>query len=183
MDNGAADYRRYLEGDEKAFDAVLEAYRDGLIRFLDRIVHDSAVAEDLAIDTFTELIVHPKRYNFKVSLKTYLYMIGRSRALNFVKRRGRVTMLGLEEAEPLPAADPDPADTAEAAEQRRALNEALERLSPDQRTAVQLVYYEGMSYDETAAVMKKTRKQVDNLLYLAKKQLRSMIGKEGAFPL
>ena len=45
--------------------------------------------------------------------------------------------------------------------------------------AVALVYFEGMSYDEAAKVMKKNKKQVDNLLYRAKAQLRSLIGKEG----
>jgi len=36
-----------------------------------------------------------------------------------------------------------------------------------------------MSYDEAGRVMKKSRKQVDNLLYRAKKELRIILGKDG----
>ena len=36
-----------------------------------------------------------------------------------------------------------------------------------------------MTYDEAAKVMKKTKKQVDNLLYRAKKELRTILGKDG----
>ena len=42
-----------------------------------------------------------------------------------------------------------------------------------------MVYFEDMSYEETARVMKKSRKQVDNLLYRAKKELRIILGKDG----
>ena len=75
MDNGAGSYRRFLDGDESAFDEILELYRLKLTYFIDRIVRDTAAAEDIAIDVFTELLIRPYRYNFKTSLKTYLFMI------------------------------------------------------------------------------------------------------------
>ena len=43
-----------------------------------------------------------------------------------------------------------------------------------------LVYLEDMTYEEAARVMKKTKKQVDNLLFRAKKELRVILGKDGA---
>lgn len=60
---------------------------DGLVFFIDRYVHDIHAAEDIAIDAFSDLVVNKHRYNFKVTLKTYLFMLGRSRALNYIKRR------------------------------------------------------------------------------------------------
>lgn len=89
MDNGASSYRRFLEGDESAFDEILDLYRENLIFFINRFVRDPAAAEDLAIDAFLELLVHKNRYNFKTSLKTYLFMIGRSRALDYLRHRGK----------------------------------------------------------------------------------------------
>jgi RNA polymerase sigma-70 factor (ECF subfamily) len=44
---------------------------------------------------------------------------------------------------------------------------------------VHLIYFENMTYEEAAGVMKKNRKQVDNLLYRAKKELRIILGKGG----
>ena len=63
-------------------------------------------------------------------------------------------------------------------ERKRALHAAIGRLSPDVRLAVHLVYFEGLSYEETARVMKKNKKQVDNLLCRAKNELRNILGKE-----
>jgi RNA polymerase sigma factor (sigma-70 family) len=63
-------------------------------------------------------------------------------------------------------------------ERKRVVNAALDRLPEDQRLAVHLIYFEELSYQEAARVMKKNPKQVDNLLYRAKKSLRDMLGEE-----
>ena len=52
-------------------------------------------------------------------------------------------------------------------------------LSDDMSVVIHLIYFEDLSYDEAAKVMKKNRKQVDNLLYRAKKELRIILGKDG----
>ena len=179
MDNGASSYRRFLAGDKDAFDEIMKEYHKGLIFFIDRYVQDTAAAEDIAIDVFSELIVHPRRYNFKVSLKTYLFMMGRSRALNYIKHRNRLQMVPLEDAEKQPTDQEDLSEHILADDRQRAVNDALCKLPEDMRTAVHLVYFEELSYEETARVMHKTRKQVDNLLYRAKGMLRTILGKVG----
>ena len=47
MDNGANSYRRFLEGDESAFDEIMKELFDGLVFFIDRYVHDIHAAEIL----------------------------------------------------------------------------------------------------------------------------------------
>jgi RNA polymerase sigma-70 factor (ECF subfamily) len=64
-------------------------------------------------------------------------------------------------------------------EQKRALYKALSTLSEEMRIIVYLIYFENMSYDEAAQVMKKSKKQVDNLLYRAKNQLRTILTDNG----
>lgn len=46
MDNGASSYRRFLEGDESAFDEIMKELFDGLVFFIDRYVHDIHAVED-----------------------------------------------------------------------------------------------------------------------------------------
>ena len=174
MDNGACSYRRYLEGDEAAFEEIVNELFDRLVLFINRYVHDLPTAEDLAIDTFTELIVHKHRYDFRVSLKTYLFMIGRSRALTYIKRRKPTAPL---EAVGEPA-DHNFEDTVLREEKKQIVNAALAQLPEDMRIAVHLIYFEELSYEEAARVMKKTKKQLDNLLYRAKKELRFILRKE-----
>lgn len=89
MYSDAEVYRRFLDGDETAFEEIINEYRNGLIFFINRYINDIGLAEDVSIDVFTELYIHKSRYNFKSSLKTYLYMIGRSRALNVLRHHRR----------------------------------------------------------------------------------------------
>ena len=178
MDNGASSYRRFLNGDESAFDEIMKELFDNLVFFIDRYVHDIHAAEDIAIDAFSDLVVNEHRYNFKVTLKTYLFMLGRSRALNYIKHRKVIEFVELTEA----------VNTAEqktleeiilSDERKRIVNNALNALPDDMRVVIHLIYFEDLSYDEAAKVMKKNRKQVDNLLYRAKKELRIILGKDG----
>ncbi len=178
MDNGASSYRRFLDGDESGFDSLMEEYFDNLIFFINRYVKDLDVAEDIAIDAFTDLVVHKSRYNFKVTFKTYLFMIGRSLALNYLKRRNKLKFVEYEEAGELVAKDNIEAQVLKD-EQSRRVNEAIGTLPEDMQAAVHLVYFENLSYDEAARVMKKNKKQIDNLLYRAKGTLRSILGKDG----
>ena len=175
MDNGASSYRRYLDGDEAAFEQIVKDYFDSLTYFINGYVHDPDAAEDIAIDAFSDLIVHKHRYNFKVSLKTYLFMIGRSRALNYIKRRGKFQMTELPEELPM---DSTLEEELLLQERKESLHRALDQLKPDLREAVHLVYFEQLSCDEAGRVMKRTTKQVYNLLYRAKEAIRSILAEE-----
>lgn len=179
MDNGASSYRRYLNGEEAAFDEIMEELFDGLVFFIDRYVQDIYAAEDIAIDAFAELVAHPHRYNFQVTLKTYLFMLGRSRALNYRKHRRVLRFVELSETASLADERAALEEAILADERKRAVNAALDRLPEEMRTVVHLVYFEELSYAEAARVMKKNRKQIDNLLYRAKKELRLLLGKDG----
>jgi len=179
MDNGASSYRRFLDGDESAFDEIMRELFDNLVFFIDRYVHDIHAAEDIAIDAFSDLVVNKHRYNFKVTLKTYLFMLGRSRALNYIKHRKVIDFVELTEAEKASSEQETLEDIVLADERKRVVNNALNSLPDDMRVVIHLIYFEDLSYDEAAKVMKKNRKQVDNLLYRAKKELRIILGKDG----
>ena len=179
MDSGASDYRRFLDGDESAFDRIMEALFYPLVFFIDRYVQDVHTAEDIAMDVFSDLIVHRHRYRFQVSLKTYLFMVGRSRALDCLRHRKVLTMVELSEATQADNGLLTLEELVLTGELQFRVHQALAQLPELQRTAVHLVYFENLTYEETAKVMKKNRKQVDNLLYRAKKELRIILGKDG----
>lgn len=179
MDHGASSYRRYLEGDEDALGEIVKEYFDKLVFFLERYVDSSAEAEEIALDVFALLVADKNRYDFRVSLKTYLFMLGRSRALDHLRRRKRIRFTDLSEAERIPDPGPDPEELMLQDERKRAVNRALARLEPEQRLVIHLVYFEGFSCEDAAKVLKKTRKQVYNLIYRSKCNLRSILGEEG----
>ena len=177
MDNGASSYRRFLNGDESAFESIMKELFHGLVFFIDRIVHDPYAAEDIAIDVFSELIVHKHRYNFKVTLKTYLYMLGRSRAIDYLRRQKH--HIDLSEVQHIADQRADLEELVLVSQRKRLVNDAISKLPPDMQTVLHLIYFEEMTYEEAAKVMKKNRKQIDNLLYRAKKELHAIIGEDG----
>ncbi len=177
MDHGASSYRRFLDGDRDAFTDVMQELFHPLVFFIHRYVQDIYAAEDLAMDVFSDLIVHKNRYRFQVSLKTYLFMLGKSRALDYLKRRKILTFTELT-AE-ITADDEDPETRFLKKAEKVQLSRALQSLPKDMQIAVHLYYFEDMSYQEIAKVMRKNQKQIDNLLYRAKKALGSRLEKEG----
>jgi len=179
MDNGASSYRRFLDGDESSFDDIMKQCFHGLVFFVNRFVHDVHTAEDIAIDVFSDLVVRKHRYNFKVSLKTYLFMLGRSRALDYLKHCSVIDFVELSEAKKLADDQKTLEELVITDERRRIVNDAITKLPEDMRVVIHLFYFEGMTYDEIATVMKKNRKQVDNLLYRAKKELSVILGRDG----
>ena len=179
MDNGASSYRRFLSGDENAFTQLMQELFHGLVFFINGYVHDIHAAEDIAIDTFSDLVVHRHRYNFRVRLKTYLYMVGRSRALDYLRHRRVIDFVELSQVGELPDEGACLEEKVLADERKRQLHAAIADLPEDMRVAVHLVYFDEMSYEEAARVMRKSPKQVDNLLYRAKKALRAILGKDG----
>ena len=181
MDHGASSYRRYLRGEEEAFAEIVKENFDHLVFFLQRYVSDVATAEDIAMDVFAWVIANKNRYNFSVSLKTYLFMLGRSRALDYIKHRSKLQLTELSEAAQLPSPAASPEERLLLDAQKQAVNAALGQLSEEMRLAVHLVYFEQLSAEEAARVLKKNRKQVYNLLYRAKNMLRAILGEEDEY--
>ena len=177
MDHGESSYRRFLEGDKNAFDHVFALYYDSLTFFANRYVENVYDAEDIAINTLLELLLHPKRYNFRTPLKAYLFAIARNKSLNFLRDHRKDTVLP-EDVEGELADNRSLAEELIKKEEHRALNQALDTLPADLRAAIHLVYFEELSYEQAARVMGKSKKQIDNLLYRAKAILRDTLGKE-----
>ena len=177
MDNGESSYRRFLDGDGDAFGEIVAIYKDNLIFFINRYVHNIAVAEELAQDVFVEILLHKRRYNFKASLKTYIFTIGRNLAVSYVRKCARKPECAYEFIENEQDAV-SLEDEFLKEEEKRRLHEALGTIADDYSTALHLVYFEGMSNEQVGRVMKKNKKQVENILYRAKKALRKELEKE-----
>ena len=64
-------------------------------------------------------------------------------------------------------------------ERREVMRVCLERIDPQLKEALWLVYCEDMSYAEAASVMKVNTKRIDHLLQRGKKQMRIELEKEG----
>lgn len=172
-------YKKYLDGDKSAFSDIIDAYRDNLIYFINRYVDNEDTAEEIAADCFAELVVHPERFKFKCSLKTYLFSIAHNKAVNHIKKHSRVSLYESPEIIEKSTDYIEFENNIVQNEQSKLLHAALPKLKDNYRTALHLVYFEEMSYKDAARIMKKTSKQVDNYVSRGKAALRKILEEEG----
>lgn len=179
IDIGESSYRRFLNGDKEAFKVLVEYYGANLIYFINGYVKDITVAEDLMEETFCDLVWFKSRYKGKSSFKTYLFSIARNKAVDYLKKKSRTTHNSLDDIAESISDDSDLENMIIQKEEYRQLYSALSKINDDYRNVLYLYYFEDLSYDEIAKVMKKNNKQIKNLMYRAKQALKTIMEKEG----
>lgn len=178
MDNGEISYRRFIAGDDEGMVEIIRDYKDGLILYLNGITGNILLAEEIMEDTFFKIVTKKPRFSGKSSFKTWLYAIGRNSALDNLRRQSRFSDKSVDEYTDLADELSIEKDYLKE-EQKIALHRALQKLNPDYRQVLYLVFFENFSNSETAKIMHKTKRQVENLLYRAKQSLKSELEKEG----
>ena len=178
MDNGASSYRRFRDGgDESGLTEIIRQYRDGLIFYLYSIVADLTVAEELAEDVFVLLGTKKPKDNGKSSFKTWLYTIGRNKALNYLKKRKRHIEVSLDDC---PEIADDSFLTMHILEERKQhLHQAMQKLKAEYRQILWLIYFENLCLKDAAAILKKSVHNTETLVYRARKSLKLQLEKEG----
>ena len=179
MDNGASSYRRFLDGDDGSIAQLVEDYKDGLILYLNGYVNNIGIAEDLAEDTFFRLITKKPRFSGKSSFRSWLYAIGRNVAVDFIRRNNKTLKSPIEDFENILADEQSLEKTYIKDETKILLHRSIYELSSEYRTVLWLVYFEGFSNREAAVAMRKSDRQIKNLLYRAKQSLKTKLEKEG----
>ena len=174
MDNGASSYRRFLEGDEKGLNEIVEMYGNNLLFFINGYVKNVSLAEDIMEDTFMELIVHKHHFKEESSFKTYLFKIGRNKALNALKKNKVFISLDTEVEDTIKLED-----LMIKNDKNRQVKHAIEKINPLYGQVIHLLYFEEMTYEEIGKVIKKSNKQIKNLAYRARISLKEVLEKEG----
>lgn len=178
MDNGEISYRRFLDGDDEGIVELIRDYKDGLILYLNGITGNILLAEEIMEDTFFKLVTKKPRFSGKSTFKTWLYSIGRNSAIDSLRKRSRFSDTPVDEYTDLAGEEFIERDYLKE-EQKITLHKALQKLNPDYKQVLYLVFFENFSNSETAKIMHKTKRQVENLLYRAKLSLKSELEKEG----
>ena len=172
-----ARYRSFLNGDMESFEQLVIEYKDALIYFISRYVKDMAAAEDLAQDTFVEILLHKERYNFKTSFKTYLFTIGRNKAVDYIRKYERVSLV--EEYPDMASDEKLSEERVVREEEKKALYEAINRLKWEYQKVLYLIDLEELSYAQAAEIMDKSESQIKILIFRARKALRKELEKGG----
>lgn len=152
---------RVQKGDKRAFDLLVLKYQHKVMSLISRYVSDSAEVQDVAQEAFIKAYRAIARFRGDSAFYTWLYRIAANTAKNYLVARGRRppgSDIDAEDAEFLEMGgalkDIDAPEEQLAAEELRGVVEAtIKSLPEDLRAALTLREYDGLSYEEIAAVM------------------------------
>ena len=178
MDNGAGSYRRFLDGDKAGMSEIVRAYTDGLIFYINSFVNNIGVSEELTEDVFAVLIADKPRFSEKSSFKTWLFSIARNIAISYIRRSSKTLDIPIDEMHTL-SDNVSVENRYLKEEQRITLYQAISALNSDYRQVLFLMYFEEFDTVETARIMKKSKRQVGNLIYRAKRALKNELERRG----
>ena len=171
-------YRRYLNGEQKAADLLVEKYGDPLTLYINSYLGDMHEAEDLMIEAFSRIFAKERTITGEGAFKAYLYKTARNLALRHRKKR-KLSFLHFDELEFEPQSEMLAETELYHSERSRQLYGALEKLKAEYREALYLVYFEEMSYRDAATVMHKSEGQITKLIYRGKQSLKAILNQEG----
>jgi RNA polymerase sigma-70 factor (ECF subfamily) len=154
--------QRVQKGDKTAFDLLVLKYQHKVVKLVTRYLRDPSDAEDVAQEAFIKAYRALPQFRGDSAFYTWLYRIAINTAKNAIVSRDRspidfdLDMQNIEESNSmqLRLADPEtPESLLQTEEIRVTVNEAIESLPEDLRTAIVLRELEGLSYEDIAQAM------------------------------
>jgi RNA polymerase sigma-70 factor (ECF subfamily) len=173
---------RLQRREPEALAELYDQYGGMVYRLIARIVRDNGIAEDLVQETFLRAWNRAGTFDAeRGAAGPWLLAIARNRALDYLRAQGRHTnnTIELNETE-RPALFVDFPAEALNFDLARQVKRALERLGAQQREAIELAYFEGMSQSEIAERMGQPLGTVKTWMRRAMIQMRENMGPGGS---
>ena len=171
-------YNEYLNGDKEAFELLYNKYKNKIQYFICNIIKDYQKAEDITQEVFIYILQNKVRED--CSFKYYIYLVAKSRAINYINMEKRHT--DLNEKYVFPEAEEIQKDVSEIIikeETKKELKEAIDKLDDKYKNAIYLTKIEELSYNETAQILDETIENTKVLVHRGKKELRKILLKKG----
>ena len=181
----AAMMLRLAAGEMECFDFLINKYRRQIVHFMYRMVHNQAVAEEMAQEVFLRVYRSRETYRAEARFSTWLYRIATNLAVNHArdtKNERTAQTIHLDEPDSETGTTPDVADqhvSAEAnmlrQERMDAIRQHVTALPERQRMAVLMHKYEEMDYKQIGEVLKLSESATKSLLFRAYQTLRETL--------
>lgn len=168
-------YKEFFNGNKKSFEELILRYKNSLIYFISRYTKNVDIAEDISQDVFVYLLLNKYKYNFKYPLKTFLFIIAKSKALNYLKREKKLIALDSS----IYVSDKDLEDKIFTKDKLEKVKLVIDKLKTDYQVAIYLADFEDMSYKDIAKITNKSESQVKNLIHSSRLKLKELLRKEG----
>jgi RNA polymerase sigma-70 factor, ECF subfamily len=169
------------QGDVDALAALYDETVPQVHGLVLRLLGEPGLAEEVTADVFVQVWQKAPAYDpARGPALPWLLLLARSRALDR-RRSGAVARAATQPMDALmslPSAEPGPLANLESAERRRLVMRALAGLPTEQRHALELAYYRGMSHAEIAQITHEPLGTVKTRIRTAMSRLRTALGPE-----
>jgi RNA polymerase sigma factor (sigma-70 family) len=179
--NDANLIRRYLDGQDRAFDKLFKRYERPLFSFILRFVRDREGAEDLFQQTWMKVIKALPQYEERGTFSSWLFGIANNCCVDNARKKARSKVDDLTSSEGLdrlPNPHPNPEDTVIKKEQNAWLEQAVEQLPQEQKQVVLMRLFGQLPFKEIARVVNCPLNTVLGRMHYALKNLRKMAEQE-----
>jgi len=175
---------RSKRGDSRAFDVLVERYKERLYATVYHMTSNHEDANDLVQDAFIKAYKSLGSFKGQSSFYTWIYRIAVNRTINFLKRRRHKNHFSLDDVDGNIQTDPDfvelmshvtPRREAGLNELQQRLNEALQKLSEPHRAVVVMHDIQGMTHADIAKAMKTSEGTVRSRLFYARQELQGLL--------
>ena len=170
--------RRLRDRDAGAMRELYDRYGRLVYSLIMRMVRNSAAAEDLVQETFLRVWNRMQAFDQeRGALGPWVLTVARNRAIDYLRSADARISAGSLDLDRLehPAQFCDFEDRALSLDRARRLKDAFEKLTPNQKTVVELAYYEGLSQTEMAERMQQPLGTVKTWVRSALKTLREQL--------
>lgn len=167
--------KRISEGDESAFKELFEGTHRKVYFYLFRLFHEKSMAEDLVIETYSEVWINAMSFKRESRVITWIIGIARNLAMNKFK-----SLHSNERIDDYPDI-PEPKDSSGSQfnGKKELINQAMKKLSFKHREVLDLVFFQEMTYKEVSEILKIPINTVKTRVFYAKKELRGILNKMG----
>ena len=176
---------RVKRGDRAAFAELVEKYKQPLFNFVFRTLRDETETEDVAQNTFLQVWKARARYQRTAKFSTWLFTIARNLCLNEIRRRSRHPAESLEETHAEHDDQPSrqyedkkvflPTENVLHGELAKKIEEALDELPENQRTAILLCRQDEVSYEEIAEILGCSLSATKSVIHRGRETLKEKL--------
>jgi RNA polymerase sigma-70 factor (ECF subfamily) len=177
-----------LAGSQDACQALVARYASAVVNLAARMVHDSALAEDLAQEAFVRAFTRLETFDPGRKFSSWLFQVAHNVTVDYLRRK-RLNTVPIEEASTAghaalmsSAAASSPAAYAEQEQLARAIAQGLARIRPEYREALTLHYQQGLTHAEVGEIMDAPVGTVKTYLHRGRAELASILAKQGWGP-
>jgi RNA polymerase sigma-70 factor (ECF subfamily) len=170
--------RRTAAGDETALRGLFARHQTRVYRFILRLVGNTAVAEELTNEVFLEVWRNAAKFEGASAAATWMLSIAHHRAVSDLRKR-REEGWDEDAAGTLQDGGDDPEVAAQKSDKSAILRLCLDKLSPDHKAIVDLVYYHELSVAEASEVLQIPENTVKTRMFYARKRLSELLEDAG----